>query len=164
MEPNNFDNPDQPVNTTEKPATPSQQTETYASAPQVEQPIRPPVIPKQQSQPQMTAQSPKKSQKKLYIIFGLTIAIIIVAVVGYFVYGYYNHMAKTTDTDTKKIVTPVTTVTNKDNNPTVDAASATLTGGVTSESTITNTDESNIASDASNAAGNVGDSVNENNF
>ena len=164
MEPDKFNDPDQSVNITEKPATPNQQIETYTPEPQAEQTVQSPTDSKKEQQLLITAQAPKKSPKKLFIIFGIIITITIVAVASYFVYGYYNPIAKTTDTDTKKSTTATTNKTDKDSNPTVDAASATLTGGATSESNITNTDDSNIAIDASDAAGNVGDSVDENNF
>lgn len=164
MEPDNSNNPDQTVDSTKTPDLPTQQIETYAPEPKAEQTVQQPTDSKQEQQLLITAQAPKKSPKKLFIIFGIIIAITIVAVASYFVYGYYNPVTKTTNTADEKTTTATTNKTNKDSNPTIDAASATLTGGATNESDIMNTDDSNIASDASDAAGNVGDSVDENNF
>jgi len=98
--------------------------------------------------------NPKKSRKKLYLIIGLAVAI--VAVVGYFTYNYVSQRIADSNKKVPVIVIP--------KNPQVDAATSTLTGGLGGEATITNTDDSKLATDISGTTTTIGDSINENNF
>ena len=153
MNPNNFNDQEKPVPPTEALDTGPKGIEPNTSTGQSGQYV----------QPQTTTQFSKKSNKKLFVIIGIIVAVFIVALAGYFVYSYYNPTAKTTGTkETSSAKT--TTINEKDRNPTVTAASAILTDNVTGESVLTNTNDTSVASDVSNAAGNVGDSINENNF
>lgn len=104
--------------------------------------------------PEAMFSTPKKSRKKLYLIIGLAIAI--TAVVGYFTYNYINQRIA----DSKKVV-PVKVIPN---NPVVDATANTLTNGLAGEYTITNTDDSKLATDISGTKATIGGSIDENSF
>ncbi|HUC96084.1 MAG TPA: hypothetical protein VMR16_00240 [Candidatus Saccharimonadales bacterium] len=145
MEPNSLNNQEQP----QIPPQPQPQTPPPAETPSapINQPMRPP----------MTMPTSKKSQKKLYIIIGVVVAVIIIAVIGYFVLAH------------KKTVTPAdsgkngsTMASNATDNSTVGLITSVLTNSASSETKVTNTDESNLSSDANNIASSLGDSVNEN--
>lgn len=104
----------------------------------------------------------KKSNKKLYLIAGAaTIGILLIALMGYFAYGYYN--PPTTENNTVEQSSDAQTVIETIN-PTVNAAASTLLGGSISESSITSTDDSSIINDNSTLVENVGDSIDENSF
>ena len=99
----------------------------------------------------------KKSNKKLIIITSLIIAAIIGASVGYILFNMKKVAAPTTATTSQTIIPAKT-------NASVDAATKSLTDVPTSETTLTNIDDSSQGTDASTNAGTVGDSVDENNF
>jgi uncharacterized protein HemX len=91
------------------------------------------------------------------------VAVVVLAAIGYVVYGYVNQSNKTTNnqtTDTKQ--EPTNEVKKIDSK--VEAATTVITDSLTSESSLTNTDDSNIADDINTATDNVGASVDENNF
>lgn len=114
--------------------------------------------------PIMTTPPAAKSNNKILLRMSLIIAgILIVSVVGYFTYSYFNANSqkdnKSTNLDTNKIETKETTI-----NPAVEAANSILTGSSISESSLTSTDDSLVLDETSNAAGNIGDSIDENSF
>ncbi len=114
--------------------------------------------------PIMTTPPAAKSDNKILLRMLLIIAgILIVSVVGYFTYSYFNTNSqkdnKSTNLDTNKIEAQETTI-----NPAVEAANSILTGSSISESSLTSTDDSLILDETSNAAGNIGDSIDENSF
>jgi flagellar basal body-associated protein FliL len=118
-----------------------------------------PVV-EQPPQPQITTPTPKKSNKKMYVIVAVIVAVVVIALISYFVLANTKSTVKPADTGkggtgTAKSVT---------DSSTVGSMTSILTNNVTSESNTTNTNDSSLASDASSAVGNVGDSVNENNI
>lgn len=114
------------------------------------------VEPTQPQQPVIPVAS--KSHVKLFI--GLAVVVVLILVLtGYLVYQAYHPATKSADV--QQVKTPVAAQTV---NPTLEAATNTLTGSALSESALSSTDDSNAASDASTSANNVGDSIDENNF
>jgi cytoskeletal protein RodZ len=111
---------------------------------------QPPIAPVIESQ-----QPPKKSSKKRFIVI-IILLVIILSVAGYLAYGYYSPATETTDTD------QTSTETDQSTTLTIEDLTNLLTLSATSESKLTDTDDSSIAEDASNAASNVGDSIDEN--
>ncbi len=113
------------------------------------------------TQPQQpVAQVAKKSHKKFYIGTSIIVTAYLLTLGGYLAYqGYYKPTAKTADSQQVKTPAKIQAV-----NPTVDASASVLTGSALSESSLTSTDDSSTAAEASTAASNVGDGVNENNF
>ncbi len=111
-------------------------------------------VQEQPTQPPQIVQPSKKSNKKLFLVIAIAI-VVIAALAVYFVLNM-NKPAKVSDA---KKINDTSVV-----NPSVEAATSVLTGSAISEPSLTSTDNSNIANDASSAVGNLGDSVNENNF
>jgi len=104
----------------------------------------------------------KKSNKKLYLIIGAaTICILLIALIGFFAYSYYN---PSTTENNKADQSSEVQATIETINPNVDAATSTLLGGSVSESSITSTDDSNIINDNSAIVESIGDSIDENSF
>jgi hypothetical protein len=142
-----------PLNNQEQPQSQPQ--------PQTPPPAETPSAPVNQlTRPPMTIPTSKKSQKKLYIIIGIVVVVIIVAVIGYLV--LINKKPAVTPADNGKNGT--TTASNTTDNSTVGLITSVLTSNASGETKVTNTDESNLSSDANNVAGSLGDSVNENNI
>ena len=112
------------------------------------------------AEPQPLASVPiKKSHKKL--LLGITIVFVafVMTLTGYLAYQSYNKPAAKAASQKVKTATTVPVV-----NPTLEAATSTMTGSALSESSLTSTDDSNVAVDASTAANNVGVGIDENNF
>lgn len=101
-----------------------------------------------------TVAQPASSRRKLWLIIGV-VAVLVIA--GLLTYMVLRHNDKTT-----KTATQTSTATTGDT-PVKDVTSA-MTQGAGNESTITNTDDSGTAASMNQSAGNVGGSVNENNF
>lgn len=103
-----------------------------------------------------------KKSNKLPLIAGAVVLVLLVATgVVYFLHN--NDDSKTasevktsSQSTTATKATPLTTA--------VDQAANSITGSATSESNLTSTDDSSAASDATNSAASVGDSVDENSF
>lgn len=108
------------------------------------------------TQPTVMAPIHSKSNKKFVIIGAAVVALIIVVAAGIFIVTQMN-------TGTKKAQTTQTTSQTTPATP-IEAATNELTQGATDEMTITDTDDGADVGDASTAASNVGDSVNENNL
>jgi len=110
------------------------------------------IPPAEPTRPPITVQSQKPSKNKLpYIIGGLILAIIIGVSVAYFIYNN----GKTTANNDKDS-------TSKTDNSTVGSITRILLDDISGESTVTKTDDNNLANDANDDASNVGDSVDEN--
>ena len=107
----------------------------------------------------VTTEPIKKSRKELYISI-IAIAIVIAAVAGYLVYSYSQPTTKTDNT----VTTDSNTQIKASSNPDIESITSILTDGSSSESLLNSTDDSQIVTDASNTAGVVGDSINENDF
>jgi len=108
------------------------------------------------TQPTVMAPIHSKSNKKFVIIGVAALALIILVAVGIFIVTQMNNGTKKAQTSqTTSQATPATPI---------EAATNELTQGAVDEMTITDTDDSADVGDASTAASNVGDSVNENNL
>jgi cytoskeletal protein RodZ len=107
----------------------------------------------------------KKSHKKPFIIGLVTIALIAIAGMYWYIFYSPNPSAKTTATTTKTsaqaAVIPATPATNA---ATINSAVDALTTGASDATTAASTSDTGSAGDASTTAGNVGGSINENNF
>jgi hypothetical protein len=110
--------------------------------------------PTQRFQP--VQEQPKKSHRRAIIIATSGLIVIIAALGGYLVYSQMSDDAVTTETTPP---TPAPTTVSP-----VDGAANVMTDGTATEDELTATDDSSDVDDASQAASNVGDSVNENNF
>jgi len=123
---------------------------------QFEETLLPPDLEEQPTQAFQPAEQPKKSHKRT-IIMVMSSLIVIGGVLGaYFVYSQMSD-----DTASTKTTQPAPVP--KAASP-VDTAAGIMTEGTTSEDELTATDDSSDIDDASQVAGNVGDSINENNF
>ena len=109
----------------------------------------------QSSQP--VVQTEKKSKKKLVVLIAIILGLILVSILGYLAYGYFNPSTKTTNNST-------TSKKETDINPSVEAAASTLTGSAISESSVTSTDDSDIANEANSLTNSTGDIVDEDNL
>lgn len=147
----------------EQPATvePSQDLNTQPVQPQPAQPgdTASPF------QPVAALAPAKKTHKTMLIVLGAVLVLALAS--GYAIYALMskssssNKPAATTQTETAAPTTA--NATNGVTTPAaaVQAATSTLIDSSTAEATTTNTDDSNMATDATNAAGTVGDSVDE---
>lgn len=118
-------------------------------------------------QPQMTVEPVKKSNNKTLLkIVIIIMAVLITSATGYFTYGYFNSEKQKADDSTSKNVDTTTETSDEPAviNPAVEAANSILTGSSVSESSLTSTDDSSILDETSDAAGSVGDSIDENSF
>lgn len=104
----------------------------------------------------------KKPRKNLYILIGIIVTLIIVALTSYFVYSYYKSEEK--KANEKKALILLAESNKKINNPAVNLTTSTLVDSLASESKITNTDDSSIATDISETTTNIGGSIDENSF
>jgi hypothetical protein len=104
------------------------------------------------------AKKPKKGRKVLFVILGIILVLIIA---GATVYGLsiWNTKPKA-----KPVARPTSSTQTNATSAALTAATSSMTSGAQNESAITSTDDSAQAANASTSAGNVGDSVNENNF
>ena len=96
----------------------------------------------------------KKSHKTLIIILAIVIAAVIGASVGYYLYAMKQATVPPAATTQAAIPT----------DPSLEALTTSLTDSSLSEITLTNTDDSSQATDATTSASMIGDSVDENNF
>jgi|GEM_PF-3598022 uncharacterized protein HemX len=108
------------------------------------------------TQPTVMAPIHSKSNKKFIIMGVAALVLIVLVAVGIFIVTQMNNV-------TKKAQTSQTTSQAAPATP-IEAATNELTQGAVGEMTITDTDDSADVGDASTAASNVGDSVNENNL
>ena len=104
----------------------------------------------------------KKPHKNLYVLIGIIVALIIVAVASYFVFSYYKSEEKIAND--KKAAILLAESNKKVSNPAVNLATSTLTDSLSSESKITNTDDSAIATGINGTTGSIGGSIDENSF
>ena len=99
----------------------------------------------------------KKSSKKLLIIVAAVVVVLVGIVVAVL---YANHtfqpVSQTPTKNNEVAKTPVSTP--------IENTTDVMTGGASSETSLTNTDDTSDAVDASSAAANVGDSVDEGSF
>ncbi|MFZ2125856.1 MAG: hypothetical protein WA087_04030 [Candidatus Saccharimonadales bacterium] len=105
----------------------------------------------------------QKSGRHINKIIIAVVAVVLLATIGYVVYGYVNQSNKTTNNQTNN-KTQEPTIEVKEINTNVKAATTVLTDNLTSESSLVNTDDNDIADDINTATDNVGASVDENNF
>jgi hypothetical protein len=122
-----------------------------------------------ESQPAIVPMQPidaPKSKKKLYLIVGGVVALIVVAIIGYATYAGMNSSADesagtpaavSTPTESKNKATEATAVTP-------DTALDDLTSGIASEATAANADDTAAATDAAAAAAAAGSGIDESNF
>jgi len=100
--------------------------------------------------------------KPLKVILGSIAGVIVVAAITTGVLIYLNPKASKTASvqkaSTAVKAAPVTPLAN------LTSATAIMTSGATSESTVTSTDDSSNATDASTSVGTVGSSIDENGF
>lgn len=101
----------------------------------------------------------KKSRKGLIIATSVLAVLLIGSAVFYALWAT-SGKGSTADVKKPAATTSVTASLNK----AVDDATGVMTTSVTNETTVTNTDDSNAASDASNSAATVGDSIDESTF
>lgn len=106
---------------------------------------------------------PKKLPKKLIIIIIVAILVLAGAATIYYLMSTNSTNDQST-ASTASTANEQTPASDTAINPDVQAAVDSLTSGVASESTVTETDDSGITSDANTSAGKVGDSINENNL
>lgn len=117
----------------------------------------PPDMIEQPTQPvQIPVETPKKSHKRAIVFALLGLVLIAAALAAYILYFQTGNPVVTTETTQQPSAAPVVSP--------VDTATNILDDGVTDEDKLTSTDDSSDIDDASKAAGNVGDGVNENNF
>lgn len=102
---------------------------------------------------------PRKSYVKSLLIGGGIVIVIALGVAGALLY-----LPNSTTPASVASTTSTTKTTGPTNNQTVNDLTSTLTNGTNGETSLTNTNNSSDASATSQAAGNVGDSINENNF
>jgi len=108
------------------------------------------------TQPTVMAPIHSKSNKKYIVISVIVILLILAVAAGFIVVTQMNsNSKKAQSTQTASQTAPATPL---------DAAASELTDSAASEMTLSDTDDSADVSDASTAASNVGDSVNENNL
>lgn len=122
------------------------------------QPLESPII------IQSTPPSAKPSRKKL--IIGIVIGVAVLAAAGLLWYAFFGSPTKKTsdsNVDQSQSAT-LETVTPETSSATIDKAVDALTTNSSTETSLSGTDDSQAAADASTATGNVGDSVNEDNF
>lgn len=100
---------------------------------------------------------PASSRRKLWLIVGVVVVLIVAGLLAYMAMGTTKKATKTT-TQTSSVSSGQTS------NAAVNDATSGMTQGAGNESTITNTDDSGSAASMNQSAGNVGGSVNENNF
>lgn len=130
-----------------------------APEPQAALPAEPSVVPVQSS-------AAPQSKKKLYLIVGGVIALIVVGVIGYFVYANINSSSNEV-VDTPTAVSAPAESKDKAKDAAVvtpDTALDDLTNGIASEATTANTDDTAAATDAAAAAATAGSGVDESNF
>lgn len=111
--------------------------------------------PAEQTPPPVAA-TPKKSHKRaiVLLIVGL---VLIIGAIGAYAY-YMQASTPATNVTTGSATTPV------EKTSPVEATTDVLTNGTTEESTLGETNDTTEINDADNAAGTVGESVNENNL
>jgi len=124
---------------------------------QFEETPLPPDLEEQPTQAfQPVDEEPKKRHTKVIIIAIVGLVVIITGAAAYIVYSQTADDATvpetTQQTPPPKAISPV------------DTAADTLVQGLAEEDTITNTDDTTDMDDADRTAGNVGDSINENNL
>jgi len=143
----------------------------------VELPAQQPVItPQPQAptpvEPTLSPIAPKKSKKALIITITVVI-LIAIGVIAYFTLTNNNKMANdmnvsntqnTNSTNTPVIDESKLTPIQKEKSASLEAVTKILTDGINNETTVTNTNDSSYATGSNTAAGNVGSSINENNF
>jgi cytoskeletal protein RodZ len=152
---------------TQTPNEPNQSPVTEPSANPTPTPLYPETMPEDSTVEPPTKQAFPSTAKKIskkFIIILTTVVIIILAVGGYFAYGYFYPATETNEAVETADQTSAQTNDVPSDTLDINAATSTLTSAADSESTIINTDDSSVAADASATAGNVGDSVDENNF
>lgn len=100
--------------------------------------------------------APKKSHKRAIVLLILGL-ILIIGAIGAYAY-YLQASTPASDVTTQSTTTPVEKASP------VEATTEVLTDGTTEESTLGETNDTTEINDADNAAGTVGESVNENNL
>jgi uncharacterized protein HemX len=148
---------------TEEPTSTAETPSTEA----VVQPVETPAVePAPAVQTTITTQPDKKSNKKLVMILVIAVAALILSVAGYFAYGYFSNQSTKTNDSVKNQEADSTNTTEEADiqteNSDINEAVKALTDGLVEESV--DIDDSNIADDASSAAGAVGESINEDNL
>lgn len=130
-------------------------TEEESSSPE-DQSVQPESTEPVKSEATSTAQTPpvlsqpKSSHHRLWTIVGIIIVLIIIVVLAGIALGHSDQTAKTQTKSTSA--------------ESADDLTSAMTQGANGESAITSTDDSGAAANMNQSAGNVGDSVNENNF
>lgn len=118
--------------------------------------VEEPTQPTQPMQPAVFAPVHSRSNKKFIFIGVAALLLIVAAVVGYVVITQMSPSSKKADNHQSTSQTTPSTP--------LDAATNELTKSASSEMSLIDTDDSSDIGDASTAASNVGDSVNENNL
>ncbi len=134
------------------------------SAPTTVEPPEPPVATAPDSPAPLrseTSPNPKTKQPRRGLTIAASILAVLVIAAGVF-YGLWATSGHNSTADVKQstATTSVTATLNKS----VDDATSIMTSNINSEAGLTNTDDSNAATDASNSSATVGDSINENTF
>lgn len=111
--------------------------------------------PTEQTTPPVVA-TPKKSHKRAIVLLILGLILIIGAIGAY---AYYLQAS----TPATNVTTESTTAPVEKTSP-VEATTEVITNGMADESTLSETNDTTEINDADNAAGTVGESVNENNL
>ncbi|TAL14118.1 hypothetical protein EPN95_03885 [Patescibacteria group bacterium] len=118
--------------------------------------------------PSFVSRSDVPAKKSRRGVIGGIVIVIILIIVGLAWYVFYGvpapkkvSTATTTSSSTESTIAPATSATN---DATITSAVDSLSTSATDEATAAGTDDSSSATDASTTAGNVGDSVNANNF
>lgn len=111
--------------------------------------------PTEQTTPLVVA-TPKKSHKRAIVLLILGLILIIGAIGAY---AYYLQAS----TPATNVTTESTTAPVEKTSP-VEATTEVITNGIADESTLSETNDTTEINDADNAAGTVGESVNENNL
>lgn len=123
-----------------------------------------PLVPPDVINPAVAPTVDKKVSHKPLIITIIVIAAL-ATIVGLTLYVFASPRTSTDTTDTTqtedKTITPATSETSS---TTLDEAVEALTTGSSDEATISETDDSSSATDAATETGNVGGSIDENNF
>lgn len=113
--------------------------------------------------PTPTPMNEKKSRKPLVIGIVVIVLIVIAGLAVYVLFGVpkSDTASDATKTDGQNTATPATDETSTEK---IDAAVEAIDTNATEEATASDTDDSTEATDASASAGNVGDSINEDDF